>query len=95
MKGTLAFRILALEKKKKKKPNALVTTTDHSAGEVAPKTRDTFKPFISQGYISIGKNHTERVPISILRDTGASQSLLAEGILPLSKLSAMGESVLS
>ena len=68
----------------------LVTTTDHSAGEVVLKTPDTFKPFISQGYISIDKNHSESVPISILHDTGASQSLLAEGILPLSELSATG-----
>ena len=78
----------------KKKPNALLTTTDHPSSMVVPKTPDTVKPFISQGYISIDENSTERVPITILHDTGASQSLLAKGVLPLSELSATGESVL-
>ena len=93
-RGHLLSECWALEKKEKKKPNALLTTTDHPSSAVVPKTPDTFKPFISQGYISIDENSTERVPITILRDTGASQSLLAEGMLPLSELSATGESVL-
>ena len=53
MKGHLLSECWALEKKEKKKPNVLVTTTDHSAGELLPKTPDTFKQFISQGCISI------------------------------------------
>ena len=82
------------KKKEKKRFNTLVTTTDLSSGKVLPKTPDTFKPFVSQGYISINRNSTEGVPILILCDAGASQSLLAEGVLPLSELSATGESVL-
>ena len=70
-RGHLLSECLALEKKEQKKPNALVTTTDHSA-RVVPKTTDIFKLFISQGYISIDKNNTESVLISILCDTGAS-----------------------
>ena len=34
------------------------------------------------------------IPIKILRDTGASQSLLVEGVLPLSDESATGDHVL-
>ena len=93
-RGHLLSDCWTLQKKEKKKPNALVTTTDHSAREVVPNTPDTFKQFISQGCISIDKNHTESVPMSFLCDTGASQSLLAEGIPPLSELSATEESVL-
>ena len=44
-------------------------------------------PFISQGYVSISKGG-HAVPIQILGDTGAAQSLLAEGILPLSEATA-------
>ena len=89
-RGHLLSECWALEKKEKKKPNALLTTTDHPSSTVVPKTPDTFKPFISQGYISIDQNSTERVPITILCDTGASQSLLVEGVLPPSELSATG-----
>ena len=53
-RGHLLSECWAQEKKEKKKSNALVTTIDHSAGKVVPKTPDTLKPFISQGYIYIG-----------------------------------------
>ena len=46
-------------------------------------------PFISEGYVSLENGHD--VPISILRDTGATQSLLVEGILPLSEETATGK----
>ena len=48
-RGHLLSECWALEKKEKKKPNALLTTTDHPSSTVVPKTPDTFKPFISQG----------------------------------------------
>ena len=94
MKRAPAFRVLGFREEGKEETYAPLTTTDHPSSTVVPKTPDIFKPFISQGYISIDENSTERVPITILRDTGASQSLLAEGVLLLSELSATGESVL-
>ena len=36
-----------------------------------------------------------QVPIKILRDTGATQSLLLEGVLPLSVSTSTGESVIA
>merc|ERR1711867_166670 len=52
-----------------------------------------YKPFISQGYVSFNDS-TDKVPVQIVRDTGASQTLLLDGILPLSEKSSMGGSVL-
>ena len=55
--------------------------------QVNALTKDEEKnPFISEGYVSLGNGHD--VPIYISRDIGATQSLLVEGILPLSKETA-------
>ncbi|VDI00377.1 Hypothetical predicted protein [Mytilus galloprovincialis] len=51
------------------------------------------KPFMSDGFVSIVDDTTLQ-PIKILRDTGASQSLLLEGVLPLSEKTSVGASVL-
>lgn len=92
-RGHLLSECWALERKDKKKSNAMVTTSANSPGKVAATTPDVFKPFLSQGSISIDKNGVE-TSIQILRDTGASQSLLVEGVLALSEQSATGETVL-
>ena len=44
---------------------------------------EDYKPFLSQGFISLDENSDPK-PIRIFRDTGASQTLSLEGILPLS-----------
>ncbi|VDI53539.1 Hypothetical predicted protein [Mytilus galloprovincialis] len=54
---------------------------------------EEYKPFMSDGFISIVDDTTLQ-PIKILRDTGASQSLLLEGVLPLSEKTSVGASVL-
>ncbi|CAC5371239.1 unnamed protein product [Mytilus coruscus] len=54
---------------------------------------EDYKPFMSDGFVSIVNNTTPQ-PIKILRDTGASQSLLLEGVLPLSEETSVGASVL-
>ncbi|XP_071059089.1 uncharacterized protein [Pseudochaenichthys georgianus] len=52
-----------------------------------------FAPFLMKGMVSLpGKNN--RVPVTILRDTAASQSFMMRGVLPLSKESAVGSGVL-
>ncbi|XP_062610561.1 uncharacterized protein LOC134272333, partial [Saccostrea cucullata] len=53
--------------------------------------REEFKPFVFHGLVSVG---TDSHPIRILRDTGASQSLLLEGVLPLSEKTHTGSEVL-
>ena len=72
-RGHLLSECWVLERKDKKKGNALVTTSGHSSRKVAAKTPDTFKPFLSQGSVSIEENGVGK-SIQILRDTGASQS---------------------
>ncbi|VDI68993.1 Hypothetical predicted protein [Mytilus galloprovincialis] len=54
---------------------------------------EEYKPFIPDGLVSIVDDTTLQ-PIKILRDTGASQSLLLEGVLPLSEKTSVGASVL-
>ena len=56
--------------------------------------RDEFKPFVSEGFVSL-ESSSSPVPIKILRDTGATQSLLLEGVLPMGVSSSTGESVIA
>ncbi len=53
-----------------------------------------FQPFISKGFVSVGGENAQTYPVSILRDTGASQSLMLEGVLPLSDKTFTGTSAL-
>jgi len=46
---------------------------------------EDYKPFISEGFVSLNGDNVNLRPIRILRDTGASQSLLLDGVLPLSE----------
>ncbi|KAK0135992.1 Retrovirus-related Pol polyprotein from transposon 412 [Merluccius polli] len=52
-----------------------------------------YAPFISDGFVSlVGDAH--RVPVKILRDTGASESFICASVLPLSPVSDTGKCVL-
>ena len=88
-RGDLFSECWALDKKNKKKGNALVTIRSHTS-----KTPETFKPFVSKGSVSTAQNSADAKEIQILCDTGASQSLLAKGVLELTEQSATGEMVL-
>ena len=44
--------------------------------------REEFKPFVSECFVSL-ESSSSQVSIKILRDTGATQSLLLEGVLPV------------
>ena len=52
------------------------------------------KPFISEGVVSLvaGENSSQKV--KILRDTGATQSLMLDSVLPLTQNSFSGANVL-
>jgi hypothetical protein len=58
---------------------------------------DGFESFLSQGTVSLlndGTGVEEDVPIVILRDTGAAQTVLLEGVLPVSEATSDQASVL-
>lgn len=52
-----------------------------------------FAPFLTEGTVAL-PNSDETVPVRILRDTGAGQSFLLEGLLPLSERTDTGTHVL-
>ncbi|KAJ8033376.1 Protein split ends [Holothuria leucospilota] len=59
------------------------------------KIKEEYLPFVSEGFISPDGNSAHPpVKIKILRDTGATQSLLLDGVLPLSDSTSTGANVL-
>jgi hypothetical protein len=87
-------------------PNALISTRSRSRSCIESNTfvgsnkpqsdsiLEAYEPFMSEGSISLIGDSAKPIPIKILRDTGASQSLLLSGTLPLSEESSSSESVL-
>ena len=56
--------------------------------------REDFLPFVTEGFVSLGESeNSPRYPVVMLRDTGASQSLLLKGAVPLNEKSSLGSSV--
>ena len=55
---------------------------------------EIYEPFLSDGFVSLNSDSAQSTPIKILRDTGASQSLILADTLPFSKKSSSGTSVL-
>ena len=92
----------ALEKKENNKQRLYSVKVMSIAGDrnplsgstkESPKVVNEYKPFLSEGGVSFHEYEVP-MPIKILRDTGASTSLLVEGVLPLSDHSATGDYVL-
>ena len=95
-RGHLMSECWVLQKKEKKNPttNPVATINNTSSPtKSSVSMQDSYHPFISSGFLLVQENDTP-IPIKILRDTGASQSLLVEGVLPLSDESATGDHVL-
>ncbi len=57
------------------------------------KSHNDYAPFLTEGTVSL-PGSDKNVPICILRDTGAAQSILLEGLLPLSDSTTTGTHVL-
>ena len=94
-----------MKRKKEATPNAFVSSKSHlcdspnklESGNRVFKSeviRKEFEPFVSEGFVSLDSNSSS-VPIKILRDTGATQSLLLEGVLPLDSGTSTGESIIA
>ncbi len=49
------------------------------------KADPSFNPFISQGFVSLTGEEKDRVPVTILRDTGAYRSFILSSVLPLNE----------
>ena len=64
--------------------------------DMSDKIKEEYLPFISEGFVSLSGDSPDQQPIKIkmLRDTGATQSLLLEGVLPLSEQTSAGANVL-
>ena len=56
--------------------------------------QEVYEPFLSEGTVSLLHDKSITKPIRILRDTGASQSLILAEAIPLSERSHSGKSVL-
>ena len=57
-------------------------------------TMEIFEPFMLNGFVSLSGDNCPPTPIKILRDTGASQSLILADILPFSEKTSSGTSVI-
>ena len=55
---------------------------------------EIYEPFLSDGFVSLNSHFAQSAPITILRDTGASESLILADTLPFSKKSSSGTSFL-
>ena len=55
---------------------------------------EIYEPFLSDGSMSLNSDFAQSTPIKILRDTGASQSLILADTLPFSEKTSSGTSVL-
>ena len=55
---------------------------------------EIYEPFLSDGFVLLNSDYALSTPIKILRDTGASQSLILADTLPFSEKTSSGTSVL-
>ena len=79
-------------------PNALIkNVTDSHSERIQPvdmdKVQKQYEPFVSVGYVSLPDSDEAR-KVKVLRDTGASQSLILESALSFCEKSSVGASVL-
>ena len=69
-------------------------TTDIVTKPKSDSTMEIFEPFMLNGFVSLSGDNCPPTPIKILRDTGASQSLILADILSFSEKTSSGTSVL-
>ena len=87
-----------VEKNKGIKVNPLHNDKSCIEDEISPETEsdymENYKPFISEGVVSIVGDENSSQKVKILRDTGATQSLMLDSVLPLTENSFTGANVL-
>lgn len=62
----------------------------HADAEIEPR----FKPFITKGFVSVTGQKKDKIPFTILQDTGAHQSFMLDSVLPLSDQTVCDSDVL-
>ena len=94
------------EKQDSLKPTGLISlrlkqqSSIQDENHISAKTSETdsvkeiYEPFLSDGFVSLNSDSAQSTPIKILRDTGASQSLILVVTLPFSEKTSSGTSVL-
>ena len=87
-----------VEKNKGIKVNPLHNDKSYIEDEISPNTEsdymENYKPFISEGVVSLVGDENSLQKVKILRDTGATQSLMLDSVLPLTENSSTGANVL-
>ena len=87
-----------VEKNKGIKVNPLHDDKSCIEDEISPNTEsdymENYKPFISEGAVSFVRDENSSQKVKILRDTGATQSLMLDSVLPLTEKSFTGANVL-
>ena len=87
-----------VEKNKGIKVNPLHNDKSCIEDEISPNTEsdymENYKPFISKGVVSLVGDENSSQKVKILRDTGATQSLMLDSVLPLTEKSFTGANVL-
>ena len=66
----------------RKVTNWMIITIDIVTKPKSDSTMEIFEPFMLNGFVSLSGDNCPPTPIKILRDTGASQSLILADILP-------------
>ena len=94
------------EKQKSPKPTGLTAlrlkpqSSIQDENPISAKTSEAdsimeiYEPFLSDGFVSLNSDSAQSTPIKILRDTGASQSLILADTLPFSEKTYSGTSAL-
>ena len=87
-----------VEKNKGIKVNPLHNDKSCIEDDISPNTEsdymENYKPFISEGVVSLVGDENSSQKVKILRDTGATQSLMLDSVLPLTENSFTGANVL-
>ena len=88
-----------VEKNKGIKVNPLHNDKSCIEDKISPNTEsdymENYKPFISEGVVSLVGDENSSQKVKILRDTGATQSLMLDSVLPLTENSFTGANVLT
>ena len=87
-----------VEKSKGIKVNPLHNVKSCIEDEISPNTEsdymENYKPFISEGVVSLVGDENSSQKVKISRDTGATQSLMLDSVLPFTENSFTGANVL-